>query len=95
MQLSDALAIFSGSVRRSATPCRARFAAAWQRNVAQAPPHIVQRIEPLAGGPGDVGDGAAFVAVALPFQTVTHQAQGVYGIARFSERHFDVERDAR
>jgi hypothetical protein len=42
---------------------------------------------------GDVGDGAAFIAVALPFQAVTHQAQGVHGVAHFSKRHFHIERD--
>lgn len=75
------------------TPSRPSFAATWQRDLAQAAPNIVQGVEPLAGGRGDVEDGAAFVAVALPFQAETHQAQGVHGVARFAERLFHVERD--
>ena len=67
-----------------------------QREFAKVAPSLPQSVEPFAGGPGDGGDGAAFLLVgvglvqAVP-QAVPDETQGVGDVDHLVERVLHVE----
>jgi hypothetical protein len=67
-----------------------------QSEFAQVAPSLPQRVEAFAGGPGDGGDGAAFLLVggglvqAVP-QAMPDETQGVGDVDHLVERVLHVE----